>query len=356
MERFWRLLADHYPPCLPAARMIATLGEETVRALTDIRLLRASPLEDGDDYPCDEHAEPDCSRQVVVDDRGCAVAVCGVAPAQCREEVIPEGMCHLLAVDPMVLVVALAEAVGVERSVGRVDIGSGPVLLGHRAFGEIDVRYYLSARCGRDIRAGLIDRLRPADHERVLLIGLHGRLAPEPERTERTPSGIDWVFLNEIGEIVDRRLVVDLSSWHVKARLPGVDLGAMLWPRFHLVLDPAARRHHYAGKLLPLGDQLKAQALLEALAAAPGSPLSHRELQMRLWSEKFSARGGRQRDEQDLAASLRGHVRTLRAALRRASRDGVSSDPIANIRGDDVTGGYVLTTPAERVFWLSQGS
>lgn len=163
--------------------------------------------------------------------------------------------------------------------------------------------------------------------------------------------GLGWLSLDRSLRLDGRKAVVDLADLVLQHDFPGFDPGPFLWPRYALVLDPARRGYHYAGRRLDIDGGAAVLAMLEQLAAVPGQVVDRDTLSRALWPDEF---GARRSHTVDWDNRIRNVVRRLRKALAEAAAGvaGVPPDPIETVRsGSDVEGGYRLALPADRVAW-----
>ncbi len=143
---------------------------------------------------------------------------------------------------------------------------------------------------------------------------------------------------------------LDLAEFVIERRFVGVDPGALLWPRYQLVLDPVAGRYWFEGKPLALVGKLKTAAMLEELARHPGEVVTRDQLCRAMWPESY---GGRGTLETDWDRRIRGHKKVLAQALAPAAA--VDSAPIDAVSsGDDSAGGYRLAIEPQIVVWWSR--
>lgn len=333
--------------------MAAAVGAPQVERLLAAGLLLAAPLADGDSYPCDEHAEPGCCR-VVVREPGGVRAVCGLHVPRCEPvEIAPEDAVTL-RVDPVRFQAALARALGLAPVAPETPDPVRPLVLGDRCIGATVVRFLLVPRPRRTLaRHGLTGLVPAPDGVLVVLLAFHPEAVPAAARAA-PPPGAEWLLLSDVLRVEGTAPVADLSTFLLRHRFPGVDLGRELWPPWTLVVDEGARRFHYGGRPLDLDRHEVAARLLVALARQAGRFVPRRDLLVAVWPDEFSVRGKARMDLDALDRRLRQTRSVLSDAFRALPpRPGLVHDPVENLRArSDEEGGYRLAVEAGRVMWV----
>lgn len=351
MEPFWSRLARGFWIGAPVDRLRAVLGVPLCEDLEAAGLLRREPLQDGDPFPCDERAGTGCSRQVVGDPSTGAVAVCGLDSRQCADERIPPESGYRLVLDEDRVIEAIAEALDLGSPPRPPHERGAPIPLGWREFGRARVRFLLVRRAGTELTPFRLQVLAPTEASPVVLVAAHGSAIPSSTRSLCQVPNLEWVFLGEDATLAGGRLTVDLGPWLQRAGLPAVDWGRELFPRRWLVIDLGSGRCFWSGRELRLAGSDKQRELLLALAERPGTALSRRTLQARVWAEDFTPRGHATEDVEVLDTRLR----QTRLALERAFEDVGAGPPLPRqpVRHrsphDPSAGSTWLDVPAERV-------
>lgn len=351
MEAFWARLARGFSVGLPAIRMRRALGADLCEALRVAGFLREEPILEGDPYPCDEHADVGCARQVVGDPACGAVAACGLDARQCDDEPIGPTDGHRLVLDDDCFFDAITEALGLGPAPRGPHVRGTPVHLGSREFGLAEVRFLLVRRAAAELSPLLLQVLVPTRASPVVLIAAHRSAVPSALLNLTRAPHVDWLFLNETASLAGDRLDIDLGAWLLRARLPALDWGRALFPRRWPVIDLATDRCFWSGRELRLAGSDKQRELLLALAERPGTALSRRSLQARVWAEDFTPRGHATVDVEILDTRLR----QTRGALERAFEDSGAAPPLPAqpVRfkklHDPTEGSIWLDLPSDRV-------
>ena len=229
--------------------------------------------------------------------------------------------------------------------------------LGARVFGLESVGFYLSLTSSPSTFAQLLPRIRRRDRSNAAAI-----LVPNAGRARLhvhemlDGAEITLLGLNRTTAIgTAGRVTVDLADFVLEKKFPGVDPGDLLWPRYHLVMDPAQDRYFYAGRRIEFAARAEIpKRLLLALAREPEQRVSRHDLCAAGWPDEYGAADSL---EVDWDRRVRGGKRALSEALGLAA-EGVadaSRDPIAPVSsGSEHEGGYRLQVPQPRIAWWSQ--
>ena len=340
MSPLWRQLERTWPLVAPEPLLAADLGADTLGALDQLRLLHREPVATGSRYPCDG-----CPRgRVVVEHEGTwAVCSCGVG---C--DPVDVGQVDRLELDAGALVHRLRQVLQLDGP-AESPRWNRPARLGDRRFGVQRVVFGLMVR-PRCVRPARLDRWLREQRGSVTVL-----LAPTRAAMPVRGAGEVWLSLDEVVDL--QAGVADLSELALSGRLPGVDLGELLWPRFALVVDTQRESFTYAGQPLGLARSPRLAGLLTALAARPGEWVSRRELLLALYPDEITTRGRLLTDAVKLERRLRQLVSDLGRAFKELEARGLPANPIENLRArSDTEGGYRLVLPPERVFIHSGGA
>lgn len=349
MKRFLEVVERHGRPALPVASWRAEVGAELVATLRGLRWLESRPLSEGGWFPCPSGAGDGCPRRVV-QLRGQLVAVCGQEIDQCDDVVIADDDAEVLAVTTGSLRAGIAAAVGLDEVERGQGPRSGPVRLGERQFGDERAAFYFAARVGRRGFHDWLDATVTRERGRaVALLVARGAGLPVEQAAELRRAGVFVLGLDRTLRLSVREAVIDLAEFVIERRFAGVDPGALLWPRYELVLDPEGGRHWYRGQELALEGKRKTAALLEELAAAPGQVVTRDTLFRAMWPESY---GGRGTLDTDWDRRIRGHKQVLAGLLGAVASDGAALIASAS-SGDETEGGYRLVMDRRRLTWWS---
>jgi len=349
IQRFLGLLERHGSPALPVATWRTEIGHPTLAVLLRLGWLESRPLLGGGWFPCPSPAGDGCPRRVV-ELRGRLVAICGQEVEQCPDVVIADDDAEVLAATPGSIRGALAAALQLEEVERDQQRATGPIRLGERVFGEERAVFYFASHLGGRGLGDWIDATagRKRDKAVALLVpraaGVRADRAAELRR-----GGVFLLPLDRTLRLGDRRASLDLAEFVTDRRFAGVVPGALLWPRYQLVLDPEAGRYWFGGSRVALDGKLKTAAMLEALARRPGQLVTRDELCRAMWPESYLGRGTL---ETDWDRRIRGHKKVLGGLLEAAHPQSRASFE-ATSSGDETQGGYRLALAEREICWWS---
>lgn len=351
VERFLELVERHGSPALPVATWRAEVGERTVQALRRAGWLESRPLLPGGWFPCPSPGGDGCPRRLV-ELRGEIVAVCGQEIEQCADVVIADADAELLAVTRGSIRAALAAVLDLDE----VELGqpraTGPMRLGERLFGEERAVFYFAARLGKPGLGDWIDATAGRGRGRaVALLVPRASGVSAARQADLRRAGTSFLPLDQLLRLEDGGATIDLSEFVIEHRFTGVDPGALLWPRYELVLDPEGGRYWFGGERLGLEGKLKTAAMLEELARRPKQVVTRDELCRAIWPDTYLGRGTL---ETDWDRRIRGLKRELGKTLETAVA-GASDLLQASGHGDDTLGGYRLALEPQATRWWSMG-
>ncbi len=212
--------------------------------------------------------------------------------------------------------------------------GNGGIYrLGDRVFGAESIGFYLSLTDSPSTLAQLLPKVRRRDGSNAAVV-----LVPHDGRARlHVHEVLDGAEIALLG--LDRtttighggRVAVDLADFVLEKKFSGVDPGDLLWPRYHLVMDPARDRYFYAGKRVDFAARAEIpKRLLLALSREPEQRVSRHDLCAAGWPDEY---GSAKSVEVNWDRRVRGNKATLSDALGRAAQGvaGVPHDPIAPI-------------------------
>jgi hypothetical protein len=338
MEALWREMGRSWPVAAPHALFTERLGTTAVDTLRHLGLLRREPLRDGDRYPCDG-----CSRgREVVIDQG-AWAVCTCHPTWC--EPIELSVAELLSLDPQKLVTWLRQLFSLSGP-SQPPTWNGIGLLGERQIGFERLQFAFVPRPSTLNPAQLSRWL--TDHRSTLTV----LLAPHREAlptASALPSDPPFCWLT-LSDVVDTQSgTVDLSELLLRYPIPGADLGALLYPRFALVLTHD--QIHYAGQPLTLDRRPLVADFLRLLADQPNRFICRRDLMLNLYPDEITNRGRILAEPFILERRIRQLASDLGKVFAEVDPHDLPANPIENLRSrSDLEGGYRLALPPEEVF------
>ncbi len=318
-------------------------------------------------WECESPGGEECPCRVVTHAPDDIVAVCQDSPR--RREPVPltraDLVVHRLDLDAF----ARSLARGLGLAPGQVEhfpsadapawlTGNGAIFrLGERVFGSASVGFYLSLDSSPSTLAQLLHKIRCRDRSSAAAI-----LIPNVGRARlhvhEMPDGaeITLLGLNRTAAIgTAGRVTVDLADYVLEKKFPDVDPGDLLWPRYHLVLDPAQDRYFYAGKRIEFAARAEIpKRLLLALAREPEQRVSRHDLCAAGWPDEYGTAASL---EVDWNRRVRGGKQALSEALGLAA-EGVadaSRDPLAPVTsGSEHDGGYRLLVSSSQIAWWSQ--
>ncbi len=234
---------------------------------------------------------------------------------------------------------------------------AGAYRLGDRVFGSESIGFYLSLTDSPSTLAQLLPKVRRRDGANVAVV-----LVPHEGRARlHVHEVLDGSEIALLG--LDRtasvgsggRVAVDLADFILEKKFPDADPGDLLWPRYHLVMDPARDKYFYAGKRIEFAARAEIpKHLLLALAQEPEQRVSRHNLCAAAWPDEY---GTAKTVEVDWNRRVRGNKATLSEALSRAAEGvtGVPRDPIAPVSsGSEHDGGYRLQVLPSRIAWWSR--
>lgn len=345
--RFWRQVGARWPLRAPAARLVEDVGSHDVEAALSCGLLQRLPRR-VDVYPCRTHAEAGCAMSLVSNPPGGVLAVCGLKRAQCHEELLSTDGLAELVTDPARFADVLARALGLGAPRVSTD-PDVPCWLGEMQLGSERVPVIWAPRprtAQRDVERLLEDVV----HRVSLVLVPDATVVPPgvPRWVGRTR--VDWVPLSDVATM-EGDLAIDLLDFVVRNSIQGVDLGARLWPRYALALDPKNRRYFWGGQPLDVGKRPLAARLLCALARDVTQFVSKSDLYVHLWPGDVSARTRRPFDPQAVSHRFGVLKSNLAACFHAVVVEGLPDNPLDQERGED--GGVRLLVDPARVRWFS---
>ncbi len=349
MDRFWRVLERHGWPAQPVAAWRAEVGREAVAAMRRLGWLESRPLEEGGWWPCPSPGGIGCPRRVV-EFGGRLVAVCGREVEDCADVVIGEEDAEVLEASPGAIRAGLARALELDVIEGGGTEAGRPMRLGERGFGEERAAFWYAPRVpGRGLGDWIdVVGVRERGRAVALVVPREAGVAMEDAAMLRRGQ-VSVLGLDRLLRIEEGAATIDLADFVVEHRFAGVDPGALLWPRYELVLDPEGGRYWFGGKRLDLDGKLKPAPMLEELARHPGQVVTRDQLCRVMWPDSYGAAGTL---EIDWDRRVREHKWVL-AGLLGAVHNSADAIVVARAGGDDADGGYALRLPTSRVAWWS---
>lgn len=104
---FWEELETNFPLAGPRKYLYESLGQNLVQLLEQSKLL--SFIRIGETYPCPHPGGTNCPRQIIHQDNGTIVAICGNDPPECENLILTEKDIEVIGIEPEALCKALRE-------------------------------------------------------------------------------------------------------------------------------------------------------------------------------------------------------------------------------------------------------
>ena len=352
---------------LPGRRAVMTEWRSRLGAATDDLAPFLRPTNEmAKAWECESPGGDGCPCRVVTHAPDDIVAVCQDSPR--RREPVPltraDLVVHRLDLDAFAR--SLASGMGLAPAqVEKFPSADAPAWLtengaifrlGDRVFGLESVGFYLSLTGSPSTLAQLLPKVRRRDRSNAAAI-----LVPNAGRAQLhvhemlDGAEITLLGLNRTAAIRSAgRVTVDLADFVLEKKFAGVAPEDYLWPKYHLILDPARGRYYYAGQRLRFKARTEIpQRLLVALAHKAERFVSRADLCAAGWPDEFNAVGS---SDVLWDRRVRGHKQTLGRAITHAAEgiSGVLPDPIQSVpSGSDLDGGYRLDLPESKIAWWS---